>query len=202
MIKLENRVHLAGMILFGLCLVGVLVWFGVSYHNWKARRVTSYGCGSKGSKPLPSGLRRYRGGMDGYAMYLDLEMDPYTKTMGLHQTGTISVCFCGLQTTKCNSSTPCSAYQAKHLPVTYSLDSCTLEIPLSNTCLQTTFSSAFPSVATLQGILYDAPKNVFHIQALGLKVMTENVVLAPVDPAKVWPCASCTEKENVKTFCQ
>jgi len=201
-VKVEQALYLAGIVVFGVCLVGVLAWFGVNYHNWRATRVKAYGCGSAKPTPLPATLKRYHGGMDGFSMYLDLAMDAYdAKTMGTRQTGTMGVCFCGLGPTTCDNGTQCSAYAAKNLPVTYDLDSCSLAIPLNSPCLQTTFSSAFPSVATLQTVVYDAPKDVFHIQALGLKVMTENVVLTSVDPTQVAPCAACSPQGTTKTYC-
>jgi hypothetical protein len=203
MAELEGKLYLSGMVLFSICIVGVLAWFAVSYHNWRATRAQAYGCGTRRSTPLSPSLQRYHGGVDGHSMYIDLQMESYdAKTMGRHQGGTISLCFCGLGTTAgCSKGRRCSAYQASKIPVTYDLDSCVLNIPLGAPCLQSALRAAFPSVTTLEGIIYDRPKNVFHIEAHGLKAVTENVTLVPVDPNTTHPCAACTVEGVAKEFC-
>lgn len=162
----------------------------------------AYGCGRVDPKPLDTSLRRYEGGMEGFSMYIDLKLDDYIPAMGTRQTGTMDVCFCGMNPTSCSDGSQCTAYAAKAIPVVYTIDECRLDLDIGNECLQSTFSQAFSQVATLQGIIYDAPKDTFHIQALGLKVMTENVVLTWVDTETVWPCKACTNKGAIDVVCR
>ncbi len=183
----ERIGFLMGGIFFIFLFVALVGWFALQVYNYSSMLPPAYGCGDQGGskegKAMPS--QTYKGGMMGYTMYVQTNMFPLRGST--HQEGTLAVAFCGF-------NTPIQCFEAPYVSVQYHTDTCTLDFPLDNSCIQESFAKAFPGLASLQRIVYDGPNDEFHIQALGVGVLKENVVLKPTtDPI----CGACASQKPI-----